>query len=277
MSSRLAALARALTHHWIRSLFAALAVLFAIGALAANGSRPFRTSRFPGADSDRAMQLFKEHTPPWPGGIAGGVHGEAGQDHGSGSPGRRRALARGHQPHQGRCGSSEPVRRGRAGVSPDGTIAQTTVRYTTKPEDLEKADGEALVKAAEQGNSASVSVALRGQIVDLADEQSVPVGEFIGIGIAIILLTLLFRSIVSMLAVLFGAILGIAFGQMLIAVLSKPLGLPSSPRRSRRCSVSAPASTTRCSSSVASGSRRRSATRSAMRPPRPRPRPAPRS
>ena len=64
-------------------------------------------------------------------------------------------------------------------------------------------------------------------MVDIGSEQELPVGELVGIGIAIILLWVLFRSKVAMLVTLLGALLGVFLGQMLLAALSKPLGLPS--------------------------------------------------
>ena len=45
--------------------------------------------------------------------------------------------------------------------------------------------------------------------------------------IAIVLLTLLFRSGWAMGATLVGALLGVTAGQILLAVLAAPLGLPS--------------------------------------------------
>lgn len=227
MSSRLAALARALTDHWVRSLFAALAVLFVIGGLAANGQPAVQDFSIPGADSDKAVKLFQAHSPALAGADSqivftakqGAITDPANK---ADVEKTLAAIAK----LKGVESAPSPFAQGAAAVSRDGKIAQTTVRYTTDPNDLEKKDGTDLVAAAKTGNSDGVAVSLRGQIVDLADQQSAPVGELVGIGIAIILLTLLFRSIASMLTVLFGAILGVAFGQMLIAILSKPLGLP---------------------------------------------------
>ena len=51
--------------------------------------------------------------------------------------------------------------------------------------------------------------------------------------IAIVLLTLLFRSGWAMGATLIGALLGVAAGQILLAVLAAPLGLPSVRCRDR--------------------------------------------
>jgi RND superfamily putative drug exporter len=111
-------------------------------------------------------------------------------------------------------------------VSRDGRLAAVDVRYRTEPQDLDKADGERLLDAARTAESGGVDVAARGILIDLASEQSAPVGELIGVGIAIILLTLLFRSLAAMAATLVGALLGVMVGQILLAALAKPLGLP---------------------------------------------------
>ncbi len=114
-------------------------------------------------------------------------------------------------------------------ISQDGRLAAVDVRYSTEPADLEKADGEALLEAAdtaEEGGS-GVDVSARGILIDLASEQEAPVGELIGVAIAIVLLTLLFRSLAAMAATLVGALLGVMLGQMLLAALAEPLGLPS--------------------------------------------------
>ncbi len=63
-------------------------------------------------------------------------------------------------------------------------------------------------------------------VIDLASEQTFPVGELVGVAIAIILLTLLFRSGAAMAATLIGALIGVMVGQILLTALAKPLGLP---------------------------------------------------
>ena len=111
-------------------------------------------------------------------------------------------------------------------ISQDGRLASVDVRYDLEPDELEKADGEALIEAAETAEQGGVEVAARGILIDLASEQEAPVGELIGVGIAIILLTLLFRSLAAMAATLIGALIGVMVGQILLAALAKPLGLP---------------------------------------------------
>ena len=67
---------------------------------------------------------------------------------------------------------------------------------------------------------------MRGTVIDVGSQQDAPVGELIGIAIAIILLTFLFRSLAAMAATLVGALIGVMVGQILLVALAAPLGLP---------------------------------------------------
>ena len=100
------------------------------------------------------------------------------------------------------------------------------MRYSLDPGEVDKADGEALIAAGETAEP-EVQVEARGALIDLATEQTLPVGELIGVLIAIVLLTLLFRSGWAMGATLIGALVGVVIGQILLVSLSAPLGLPS--------------------------------------------------
>lgn len=101
------------------------------------------------------------------------------------------------------------------------------MRYDLDFSDAEKEDGEALLEAARTAEADGVDVAARGVLIDLASEQSVPVGELIGVALAILLLTLLFRSGAAMAATLGGALLGVMLGQIVLTALAAPLGLPA--------------------------------------------------
>lgn len=105
---------------------------------------------------------------------------------------------------------------------------QVDVRYTTDPADLEKQHGEALVDAAETAEEGgAVEVEERGILIDLASEQTFSVGELVGVAIAFVLLTLLFRSGAAMAATLIGALIGVMAGQILLTALAAPLDLPA--------------------------------------------------
>ena len=53
-----------------------------------------------------------------------------------------------------------------------------------------------------------------------------PVGELVGIAIAILLLTVLFRSLTAMAVTLLGALTGVLISQLVLAAVSEPLGIP---------------------------------------------------
>jgi putative drug exporter of the RND superfamily len=227
MSLLLARLARTLTSHWKRSLLAAIVVLVLLGAAAGAGGEAADDFSIPGTESQQALDLFKEHSPAFAGADSTLVFSV--QDGQVSDPDSRAAIE----------GALDEVRAldhveqvedpfaegGR--VSEDGRIAAVDVRYDLEPVDLEKEDGEELEAAARTAEDGGVDVAARGILIDLASEQEAPVGELIGVAIAIVLLTALFRSLAAMAATLVGALLGVMVGQILLAALAQPLGLPA--------------------------------------------------
>ena len=227
MSELLARLARTLTHHWKRGLAGALVVIVLLGAAAGAGGEAADDFSIPGTESQEALDLFKAHSPAFAGADSTLVFTV---DEGKITDAGPRAAITGALAKvddlKGVQQVDDPFAQG-AAVSPDGRLASVTVRYSTEPQDLDKADGEALLKAAESAEGSSgVDVAARGILIDLASEQEAPVGELIGVAIAILLLTLLFRSLAAMAATLAGALIGVMVGQILLAALAKPLGLP---------------------------------------------------
>jgi len=226
MSALLARIARALTHHWKRSLVAALVVVALLGAAAGTGGRAADDFAIPGTETQQALDLFKAHSPAFAGADATVVFSV--EDGRLTDPERREAIASaigeiGRLEHVQAV--SDPFGPGGA-LSRDGRIANVSVRYDVEATDIEKEDGEALEEAARSAEAGGVDVSMRGVVVDLAQEQEAPVGELIGVAIAIVLLTLLFRSAAAMAATLLGALLGVIVGQILLMALAKPLGLP---------------------------------------------------
>jgi RND superfamily putative drug exporter len=227
MSLLLARLARTLTAHWKRSLLAALVVVFLLGAAAGAGGEAADDFSIPGTESQQALDLFKEHSPAFAGADSTLVFSVEG---GQVSDPESRAAIEGALDEVRALDHVEQVEDpfaegGR--VSSDGSIAAVDVRYDIEPVDLEKEDGEALEAAARTAEDGGVDVAARGILIDLASEQEAPVGELIGVAIAIVLLTALFRSLAAMAATLVGALLGVMVGQILLAALAQPLGLPA--------------------------------------------------
>lgn len=226
MSLLLARLARTITQHWIRSAIVALVVLVIIGALAGAGGKAADDFAIPGTESQQALDLFKAHSPAFAGADSTIVYSV---DSGTlDQPERKAAIEKSLTDIKGLDGVEEvgdPFAPG-ASMSKDGRIAAIDVRYTTEPQDIETQDGKDLEKAAETAEQDGVNVSARGIVIDTGSQQDAPVGELIGVAVAIILLTVLFRSGVAMVATLVGALLGVAVGQMLLAALAKPLGLP---------------------------------------------------
>jgi RND superfamily putative drug exporter len=226
MSGLLARLARTLTHHWKRSLLAAVVVLVLIGAAAGAGGEAADDFEIPGTESQQALDLFRDHSPAFAGADSTIVFST---DSGSlEDPAKRQAVEGALReiselPHVEQV--ANPFEEGGT-MSRDGRIAAADVRYDVEPEDIDKADGEALLEAADTAERDGVEVSARGVLVDLAAEQEAPVGELVGVALALILLTVLFRSLAAMAATLVGALIGVMVGQMLLAALAKPLGLP---------------------------------------------------
>jgi RND superfamily putative drug exporter len=227
MSSLLARLARSLTHHWKRSLAAAVLVLFLLGIAAGTGSPAADDFEVPGTESQQALDLFRAHSPAFAGADADLVFTV--DDGKISDPENKEAIAGALEKVSKLKGVDEvpdPFASDSGSISPDERLASVTVRYTTEAADLEKEDGEALLDAAKTAEP-QVDVAARGWPIDVASEQTFPVGELVGIAIAIVLLTLLFRSGSAMAATIVGALIGVAVGQMLLAALASPLGLPA--------------------------------------------------
>jgi RND superfamily putative drug exporter len=228
MSSALARIARALTHHWKRGLAGALAVIVLLAALAGASGGPAPSDfQIPGTESQKAIDLFRAHTPALAGGDATLVFSVSSGSLADAAP---RAAVQGAlakvKTLPGVADVSDPFASGSGGLSPDGRIGAAQVRYTIEQQDIKREDGQRLEAVARAVEPDGVSVAMRGTVVDVAAQPSAPVGELVGVAIAILLLTLLFRSAAAMAATLLGALVGVIVGQILLAALARPLGLP---------------------------------------------------
>jgi RND superfamily putative drug exporter len=226
MSLLLARLARTIVNHWKRSALAAVVIVVLLGAAAGAGGKAADDFNIPGTESQKAFDLFKAHSPAFAGADAQIVFSV--DDGTLDQPERRQAIEGALDDVRGLSGVEEvgdPFAKG-ASMSKDGRIASIDVRYDIEPQDIESEDGKALIEAGDTAEKGGVDVSMRGIVVDVGSEQDAPVGELIGIAIAIVLLTLLFRSGAAMAATLVGALLGVMVGQILLTALAKPLGLP---------------------------------------------------
>ena len=227
MSELLARLARTLTHRWKISAVVAFLVVVVIGAAASAGGEAADDFSAPGTETQSAIDLFKAHSPALAGADSTLVFSVADGKITDPEPKAaiQDALAKVKE-LDGVVEVSDPFAEG-AQLSPDGRLAAVDVRYDLDPSEIEKPDGEALIAAGESVEDRGVQFAARGMLIDVGSEQDAPVGELIGIFIAIILLWVLFHSWVSMVATLVGALIGVAIGQTLLVALAAPLGLPA--------------------------------------------------
>jgi RND superfamily putative drug exporter len=228
MSALLARIARALTHYWKRSLAAAFVILALLMVVAGQSSPAPNDFTAPGTETQKALDLLTAHSPALAGSEATVVFSaKEGKITDAGNREAVTAALAEMKPLVAPDGTvSDPFAEGGT-VSPDGSIAAVDVRYTMEPGDLEPEDGQKLEEAAKVAEeSGGVAVSMRGIVVDAAAEQEVPVGELVGVAIAIVLLTVLFRSFAAMGATIVGALLGVMVGQLLLTALAKPLGLP---------------------------------------------------
>jgi RND superfamily putative drug exporter len=112
-------------------------------------------------------------------------------------------------------------------VSVDGATGYVTVLYTRRAADLSEEHLHRLEEAIEPLEAAGVEASMRGPVVDRWRERPVPVGEVVGIVAAVILVTLLFRSFAATVVTVGSALLGLALGNTVLAVVSGFVDIPS--------------------------------------------------
>jgi RND superfamily putative drug exporter len=219
MSSFLSRLGTASARHWRRTLIVAIVLIAGVGAfgsaLGAGFADDYRT---PGVDSTRAQELLEQRFPQVSGADAQIVFaGDPSVVSGAGVKSTLKAVA--GQPHV--SGVSELQ------VSPDGKVAYATVQYDVPAEELGPEARERLESVTGPAQRSGAEVSMRGMAIDIGDEQAAPVGELIGVAAAILLLTILFRSVVAMTLTLVAAAFGVAGGMVLIALASAGVDVPT--------------------------------------------------
>jgi RND superfamily putative drug exporter len=226
MSALLAAIARALSAHWKRGLVGLVLTIVVIGAIAgAGGGASQGDFNIPGTESQKALDLLEAKLPASAGVTSqivftttdGTLKDASKQQAINDSLAAVKKL-------KDVVGASNPLQAG--AISKDGKTAFSTVQYSVQGTDISKSEGKDFIDAANTGNQNGVQVQMRGQVVDQGSQASAPIGELVGILIAIILLTVLFRSWAAMLVTLIGALVGVMISQIILAAIAKPLGLP---------------------------------------------------
>ena len=207
MAHVLGRLAAAAAGHWKRSLAIVAVVLVALGAASAAGGGAFVDSfSTPGTESQKALDLLTQRFPAQSGDTATLVF--AGEDLKGNAAIAQTKQAVERQPH---VTGVAPLQ-----LSRDQRIGFLTVQYDKPAQDLQRAPGRAPGGRVEDRRAAGLEVSRRGPIVDQAEQMSAPVGELIGLAVAIIVLTLVFRSAAAMLLTLLASLIALAGGILLL-------------------------------------------------------------
>ncbi len=102
------------------------------------------------------------------------------------------------------------------------------MQYDRPADDLGAEAYDRLEEAARPARSDGLEVSMRGQVVDVAQQQqSLPIGELIGVAAAILILTLVFRSVVAMTITLVASLLALVSGLMLLRLGAAATDIPS--------------------------------------------------
>jgi RND superfamily putative drug exporter len=219
MSAFLSRLGSGAARHWRRTLVIAIVLIAGIATLGSSLGAGFVDNyRTPGVDSTKAQELLEQRFPQASGGDAQIVFaGDRAEITGAGVKDTLATVAK--QPHVSAVSELQ--------VSPDGTVAFATVQYDQPAEDLGAAARDRLEAAVGPAEQAGADVSMRGMVIDVGDEQMAPVGELIGVAAALLLLTLLFRSVVAMTLTLVAAGIGLVGGMTLVALASAGMEIPT--------------------------------------------------
>jgi putative drug exporter of the RND superfamily len=124
-------------------------------------------------------------------------------------------------------GVASPYARGGARqISRDGRIAFATVTFDKRANDLDKADVQRVISAAQGARSDQLQVELGGQAIEQAQQASLGPATAIGLIAAVIVLLITFGSAVAMGLPIVTALLGLGTGIALTGLASQLIDMP---------------------------------------------------
>lgn len=112
-------------------------------------------------------------------------------------------------------------------LSEDKKTGFVNVQFTDLAAYLSAEHLSRLEAAVEDLEGTSIEASMRGPVVDRWRDREPPVGEFIGIFLAIILITMLFRSFHATFITIGAALLGLILGNSVLEVISGFIDIPS--------------------------------------------------
>jgi RND superfamily putative drug exporter len=178
-----------------------LGAVAVVGLGQAAGGAFVNDFRIPGADSQRAADLARDHFPEYGATSADIVwHTDAGtlREPAVAAAVRRMVARVGDQPDVTQVDDPLPATGEAGGVlSPDGRTAIGTVRYGRETGELTAEAYERLDAAAEPVRALGVEVDFRGEAVEIAFEPETGATELVGLGAALLVLLVAFGSVVA--------------------------------------------------------------------------------
>jgi RND superfamily putative drug exporter len=194
-----------------------LAFLVLLGGLALSLKGEFTSQfRIPGTESDRANQLIAERIPGTnPDAASGKVvfAAPAGKTLTEGeSAGAVRAAVKALGEVRGVEAASEPL--GSDAVSEDGGIAYSELEFKTSEDSVTEAQREAIADASLPARAAGLQVQYGGAAAP--EESESPIGEMLGVAVALFVLTITFGSLLAAGLPLLTGIFGVGLSALLV-------------------------------------------------------------
>ncbi|MGE0878219.1 MAG: MMPL family transporter [Acidimicrobiia bacterium] len=219
MSRWLFGLGRASARHPWRVIGAWLLVAVAVvGLKSAVGGSTTDNFKLPGTESQQAIDLLTRNFPAQAGHTGQVVfHARSGTLADFANAGAVEATLGALRTTEGVLGASEPT------ISADGRTGFTSVAFAT--ETIQKADAEAVFKAADVGRAQGIQVEVDGSIAKAAEP--IEGQEGIGLAVAVIVLLVAFGSVIAMGIPIGTALFGIFIGLAAISVMAGFTDVPT--------------------------------------------------
>lgn len=205
-----------------------LVALLVLGGAAASFKQPFSGAfSTPGTDSQKAIDLIQAKTP---GANADGASGRvvfaapAGKtlEGATGKAAVQQAVKRiADVPHV--ASASDPFSSG--AVSKDGRIAYSSVQFSVNEKDVGTAQTEGITRATAAAEAAGLRVEVGGDAGPKAAEA--PIGEILGVAVAILVLTITFGSLLAAGLPILIALVGVMVGILGITLATSLTSLSS--------------------------------------------------
>ncbi|MDQ2674681.1 MAG: MMPL family transporter, partial [Chloroflexota bacterium] len=206
--------------------------VFVVGVVAVSriaGDRTTDDLTLPGTDSTAATDLLESELPDQANGSVPIVlHVDSGSlDTGS----NKKAVEATVRSLKGTDGVNSVVSplttEGKANLAKDKQTAYIAVTLGISQGDLDEEDADRIIAAADPAVKAGIQVEAGGYLGQEVSKPSTHVSEAVGIGVAIVILTIAFGTAVAMMMPIATAIIGLAAGLSVIGILGHAIEIPS--------------------------------------------------